>query len=220
MATDVLSNGNEMSNNDEVSVNRSEQCFLSMEGIKGPVTSIVPGAFAVLRYFINFSRDVQVAETGLLQPGGTLTSYYFSAVIPTPSTLPTLQQDCFSGKLLKKVEIVNYANINANNKEISKITLGNARLSLVTSNFDPDNMGSSMSSNDVFGATSDREANKRIFLDVSQRFPNTSAIPHVLLKYAFETFDLTVNHFHDGGDASGKSAVLVDLNKNTSKASG
>ena len=219
MSTKAENNENTFARND-MSVNRSEQCFMTLDGLKGPVDAIVPGSFAVLRYFVNFSRDVQVAETGLLQPGGTITAYYFSAVIPTPSSLPTLQQDCFSGKLLKKVEIVNFANINSNNKQISKIILGNARLTLVTSNFDPLNAGLSMSSSDVFGATNDAADNKGILLDQAQRFPDPSAVPHVLVKFAFETFDLEVNHFHDGGDASGKSAVQIDLNKNTAKASG
>ena len=212
--------GSNLVDNNEVAMNRSQESFLTLDGVTGPVKEIVPGSFAVKKFFVYAFRDVQVGRTGLLQPGGVNNISHLSVVIPTPNMLPALQQDCFSGRLFKTATIKNFGNINSNNKEILEVKLTDARLALVTANFDPNGVGASLDSHDVFGGTTDFDQNRHLMMMATQRFPNPSKVYQVLLKLAFETITVTATHHHDGGDDSGKSATTIDLNKNTAQATG
>lgn len=205
-------------NKNEVNLNRSHECFMTLDGVSGPVKEIVPNSFAVNKYFIYAFRDIQVGKTGLLQPGGVNNVSHLNVIMPTPSVLPSLQQDCFAGKVFKTATIKNFGNINSNNKEILDLTLTDARISLVTSNFDPNGFGKSMEGSDVLGGVSDYDANMNLVLNAARRFPNVTLVPQVLIKLAFEAMTLTTTHYHDGGDESGKTVTKIDLSANTASA--
>ncbi len=202
-------------NNNEVNTNRSHECFLTLDGVKGPVKEIAPGSFSVNKYFIYAFRDIQVGRTGLLQPGGVNTVSHLSLIIPTPNVLPVLQQDCFSGRVYETATVKNFGNINENNREILELTLTDARLSMVTSNFDPESLGASMESRDIFGGTTSYDGNRALMMQAAKRFPDPKMVPQVLLKLAFKSVMVTATHHHDGGDESGKTVTKIDLSSNT-----
>ena len=56
----------------EVQTNRSENCFLTLDGVTGPVTDIVPGAFAIKELFLYYFTDISTGRAGILEKGGII----------------------------------------------------------------------------------------------------------------------------------------------------
>lgn len=197
----------------EVNTNRPETCYLLVDGLAGPIETVVPKSFAIRKFFVYADRPFNIGSDGLADTSGTINMSHVSVVLDTPSVLPTLQQDCFSGTVFKTVTIHMFANILENNKPVLDITLTNARIALVTANYKPAEDGGT-SSYDLFGATTNYERNKELILDSAQKFPMKNAINDVVVKWAYDTIKVVVHKYEDDGQAAGQAATTVDLHKN------
>lgn len=215
--------------------NTPVNAFLTIDGIEGPVTDIVPKSFAVKKFALGASRGIQPGRSGL-QNTGDLQFYDLELTLTRTGTIALLYHDCFNGgKASGTASLQVVTAIQGTNKPLLTITLKDAVISMVVDHYEPQagvvelnnlvnlnlaNMAhvNNMDNKLIHGGIRDRQHNNMLFNAWASHYPDLDATKRVLVKLEFSALTIELTKYEDSGSAAGKEATTVDLQANTVKA--